>query len=179
MPANVPFNPGLIHVYTGDGKGKTTAALGLGLRAAGHGYRVYLLQFMKGDPEYGELLSLPHVPNFDFEQSGLSTFVTMGNPGVEDTKLARAGLERAKELLEAGEHDVIILDEIICIVDYGVVPLQEVLSLLDLKPDHVELVLTGRRAPQAILDRADLVTEMVEVKHPFREGLLARKGIDH
>jgi cob(I)alamin adenosyltransferase len=179
MPASAPLNPGLIHVYTGDGKGKTTAALGLGLRAAGHGYRVFLLQLMKGDPEYGELLSLPHVPNFDFEQSGLPTFVTMGDPSDEDIAIAKAGLERARELLEAGEHDVVILDEIICTVDYGVIPLPDVLSLLDLKPPHVELVLTGRRAPQEIIDRADLVTEMKEIKHPFREGLLARKGIDH
>ena len=177
--ANPPLNPGLIHIYTGDGKGKTTAALGLGLRAAGHGYRVFLLQFMKGDPDYGELLALPYVPNFDFEQTGLPTFVTWGDPSEEDRKLAQKGLARARELLEVGEHDVILLDEILCTVDYGVIPLQEVMALLDLKPDHVELVLTGRRAPQEIIDRADVVTEMRELKHPFQEGLLARKGIDH
>jgi len=173
------MSPGLIHVYTGDGKGKTTAALGLGLRAAGHGFRVFLLQFMKGDPDYGELLSLPHVPNFEFEQSGLSTFVTMGDPSAEDIALAKAGMERAREILQEGERDVVILDEIICTVDYGVIPLEEVLSLIDLKSPHVELILTGRRAPNAIIERADLVTEMREVKHPFREGILARKGIDH
>jgi len=179
MPVNQRLGVGLIQVYTGNGKGKTTAALGLGLRAAGHGYRVHLIQFMKGDPEYGELLSLAHVPNFDFEQFGLSTFVTRGHPSAEDTRLAGEGLARAREVLQAEEHDVVILDEIICAVDYGVIPLQDVLALLDLKPDHVELVLTGRRAAQEIIDRAHVVTDMKEVKHPFQQGLLARKGIEH
>lgn len=179
MPHSPRLPAAFVHVYTGNGKGKTTAALGLGLRAAGHGLRVFLLQFMKGDPEYGELRALASLPNIEFQQSGLPTFVTKGNPGPEDVRLARAGLARARELLAAEEHDLVILDELICAVDYGLVPEADVLALLDARPPHMELVLTGRNATPAIIDKADLVTEMQEIKHPFQNGILARKGIEH
>jgi cob(I)alamin adenosyltransferase len=169
----------LIQVYTGSGKGKTTAALGLGLRAAGHGLRVFLLQFMKGDPDYGELLALEGIPNFDFLQSGLTTFVKKSDPGPEDIELAKAGLERANEILREARYDVVILDEINCAVDYGLITVDQVLNLIDRKPPNMELILTGRHARQAVLDRAHLVTEMNEIKHPFQRGVLARKGIEH
>ncbi len=172
------FGPGLIQVYTGDGKGKTTAAVGLGLRAAGHGFRVFLLQFMKGDPEYGELLALRRVPGFEFEQYGRRSFVKWREPDPEDLGPAAAGMERAGALLRAARHDLVILDEILCAVDYGLVPEVEVLALLDLKPAGMELVLTGRDAGPSILARADLVTEMREVRHPFTRGIPARKGIE-
>ena len=179
MSTEKPLRTAFVHVYTGNGKGKTTAALGLGLRAAGHGLRVFLLQFMKGDPEYGELLAIRGLRNFDFLQSGLSTFVTKGDPGPEDLRRARAGLARARELLAEGRYDVVILDEINCAVDYGLLAEDDVLRLIDERPGHVELVLTGRNARPKVMDKADLVTEMVEIKHPFQRGVLARKGIEH
>lgn len=173
------LNPGLVQVYTGDGKGKTTAAVGLGLRAAGHGLRVFLLQFMKGDPNYGELLALKSISNFEFLQSGLPTFVKKGSPSPEDLRLAAAGLARAHELLEDGSYDVIILDEINCAVDYGLIAVDDVLRLIERKPPHVELVLTGRNAPREVLMRADLVSEVLEIRHPFQRGIGAREGIEH
>jgi cob(I)alamin adenosyltransferase len=173
------LSPGLVQVYTGDGKGKTTAAVGLGVRAAGHGLRVFLLQFMKGDPNYGELLALKSIPNFDFLQSGLPTFVEKGNPSSEDLRLAAAGLARAEELLAEGNYDVIILDEINCAVDYGLIAADDVLQLIERKPPHVELVLTGRNAPREVLMKADLVSEVLEIRHPFQRGIRAREGIEH
>jgi len=170
---------GLVQVYTGDGKGKTTAALGLGLRAAGHGFSVFLLQFMKGDPGYGELRALANVPGFTWEQSGLPTFVKHGNPTPEDLRLAAGGMEIARRVVGEGRHDVVILDEINCAVEYGLVPVEEVLALIDAKPARVELVLTGRYAPPEILARADLVSEVRNVRHPYQKGIAARDGIEH
>ena len=170
---------GLVQVYTGDGKGKTTAAVGLAVRAAGHGLRVFFLQFMKGDPNYGELLALRAIPGIEVVQSGLPTFVKMGAPGIEDLRLARGGLALAREILEAGRHDLVVLDEIVCAVAYGLIEEARVLDLFDLRPPSVELVLTGRYATPALLARADLVSEVREVKHPFRDGILARRGIDY
>jgi len=170
---------GLLQVYTGDGKGKTTAAVGLALRMAGHGFRVYLLQFMKGDPNYGEILALRAVPKVEILQSGLPTFVRKGAPGPEDLRLARAGLETAREILSAGRHDLVILDEILCAVDYGLLRESELLDLIDRKPAQVELVLTGRNAPAEVIRRADLVSEIREVNHPYRRGVAAREGIEY
>lgn len=169
---------GLVQVYTGSGKGKSTAAVGLGMRAVGHGLRVFMLQFMKGDPEYGELLALKSVDGFETLQSGLPTFVKKGEPGAEDLRLAAAGLEKAKEILRAGNHDLVILDEINVAVDYGLLTVDQALELIDLKPPQVELVLTGRYAPAEILERADLVSEMREIRHPYAQGVAARKGIE-
>jgi len=170
---------GLVEVYTGDGKGKTTAAVGLGLRAAGHGFRVAMIQFMKGDPEYGELKALAAIPNFTWRQCGLPTFVKWREPGPEDLRLAAEGLAEASKLLAAGDHDVVILDEILCAVDYGLFGAGRVLALIDMKPPHVELVLTGRGAPAEVIARADLVSEVREVRHPFTGGVAARRGIEH
>ena len=169
---------GIVQVYTGNGKGKTTAAVGLGLRAVGHGMKVFMLQFMKGDPEYGELLALNKIEGFDYLQSGLPTFVVRGNPSEEDLRLAREGLEKAKELLKEGSYDLVILDEINCAVDYGLLSVRDVLDLMEMKPPNVELVLTGRRAPKEIIDTADLVSEVREVKHPYARGLESREGIE-
>lgn len=170
---------GLVQVYTGTGKGKTTAALGLGLRAAGHGFHVFLLQFMKGDPDYGELKALAHQPHVTFRQCGLPTFVERGQPSPEDLRLAAEGMRLAREILEAGDHDVVILDEINVAVDFGLVPEEEVLDLVRSRPTHVELVLTGRYAPPGILAAADLVSEMRSLRHPFQKGIPARRGIEH
>lgn len=169
---------GLVQVYTGDGKGKTTAALGLAVRAAGHGYRTYIGQFMKGQ-DYGELrgvgLLAPHVT---LEQYGEPTFLRREDITPRDRAMARAGLARVREVLAQGRHQIVVLDEILMALYFDLVSLDEVLDLIATRPARVELILTGRRAPQAIIDVADLVTEMVEVKHPYRKGIPARRGIE-
>ena len=170
---------GIVQVYTGNGKGKTTAAVGLGLRAVGHGLKVFMLQFMKGDPNYGELIALENIPGFDYLQSGLPTFVVKGSPSEEDLRLAREGLQKARELLSGSSYDLVILDEINCAVDYGLLSVQDVLDLIEMKPPNVELILTGRRAPAEITDVADLVSEVREVKHPYARGLEGREGIEY
>ncbi len=170
---------GLVQVYTGNGKGKTTASLGLALRAAGHGLRVQVLQFMKGSTVYGELAAARRLaPELTIEQVGRDTFVSRSNPDPEDVEMARRGFDRALQLVRSGEYDLIVLDELNCVVDYGLIPLQEVRELIRLKPDHTELVLTGRNAHPEIVALADLVTEMREVKHYYNSGQHARTGIE-
>ena len=170
---------GLIQVYTGDGKGKTTAALGLALRAAGHGLQVYIIQFMKGWPHYGELVSLQHLPNVTLRQFGRPEFVDRENPDPEDIRMAREALEHARQIITGGDYDVVILDEVNVAVDYGLIGLDDLLALLEVKPDHVELVLTGRSAHPEIVKRADLVTEMLAIKHPYNAGVMGRRGIEY
>ncbi|HHX44666.1 MAG TPA: cob(I)yrinic acid a,c-diamide adenosyltransferase [Chloroflexi bacterium] len=169
---------GLVQVYTGDGKGKTTAALGLAVRAAGHGYRTYIGQFMKGQV-YGELRGIDLLaPYVTVEQYGAPTFLRREDVRDRDRAMARAGLQRVREVLTAGRYQIVVLDEILMALLFGLLALDEVLDLIATRPAGVELVLTGRRAPQAIIDVADLVTEMVEVKHPYQQGIPARKGIE-
>ncbi len=170
---------GMVEVYTGDGRGKTTAAIGLAFRAVGNGLRVHILQFMKGDESYGEFRSCNAHPNIEIEQFGRKEFVNPGEPSTVDVELAARGLSRARDVLIAGEADVVILDELNVAVGYGLVSVEDVLRLLDIKPEHVELLITGRMAPPELIERADLVTEMREVKHPFNDGVLAREGIDN
>jgi cob(I)alamin adenosyltransferase len=169
----------MVEVYTGDGRGKTTAAIGLAFRAVGHGLRVHIIQFMKGDEGYGEFISCKAHPNIEIEQFGRKEFVNLSEPSTIDVELARTGLARAREVLEEGKADLVILDELNVAVGFGLVRVEDALALLDLRPSHVELLITGRMAPQELLDRADLVTEMREVKHPFSQGVLAREGIDN
>ncbi|MBN1888971.1 MAG: cob(I)yrinic acid a,c-diamide adenosyltransferase [Thermoflexales bacterium] len=169
---------GLVQVYTGDGKGKTTAALGLALRAAGHGLRTYIGQFLKGR-DYGELESIQRLaPEVSLEQYGLNAWVHVDHVTPEQTQAARAGLEKARQALLGGEYDIVVLDEVNVALYFGLLSEADVLALIDSKPVQVELVLTGRRAPQAILDRADLVTEMRELRHPYQRGIEARAGIE-
>jgi len=169
---------GLVQVYTGDGKGKTTAALGLALRAAGQGLKVYIIQFMKGWPFYGELEAVKHIPNLTLRQFGRPDFVDKANPDPTDIRLAQEALDHARQVVMAGEHDVVVLDEINVALDFGLIPLADVLELIADRPPHVELVLTGRYAPREIIARADLVTEMLQIKHPYTQGVEARKGIE-
>lgn len=171
---------GLVLVYTGGGKGKTTAAFGLALRAVGHGGRVFVIQFMKGDPDYGELLAVRRflAGRVEVVQSGLPTFVDRHSPSAEDLRLAREGMDLAARVIGAGRHELVILDEINVAMDYGLVDLKEVLDLLAGRPAGIDVVLTGRSAPPALLQAADLVSDVTEIKHPFRQGVAARKGME-
>lgn len=169
----------MIQVYTGNGKGKTTAALGLAMRAAGHGFKVYMIQFMKGRTNYGELETARLIPNFEIVQFGRPSFVDKDNPAKEDVEEAKEALEHARKILMSGKYDVVILDEVNVAIEWGLLDVQDVLELLDNKPDSTELVLTGRYAHPKVLERADLATEVVEVQHPFKKGIHSRKGIDY
>ena len=168
---------GLVHVYTGDGKGKTTAAIGLGIRAVGAGLRVHMIQFMKGR-RYSELDTLEHLSGFSVVQFGRDEFVSKKKPEQVDIDLAKKGLAHAKEVLRKNEYDVVILDEINVAVDYHLISLDDVLALLKMKPEPMELILTGRYARPEIMQQADVVSEMLEIKHPFQKGVPCRKGID-
>lgn len=169
---------GTVQVYTGDGKGKTTAALGLALRAWGHGARVLVIQFMKGRINYGELEATRKLEGFDVEQYGRETFVDRDEPAAEDVALAREALARARQVVAENAYDLVVLDEVNVAVDYGLVETKEILDLVAARPAEMELVLTGRNAPAAFVDAADLVSEVREVKHHYREGVAARKGIE-
>ena len=173
-----PERHGLIHVYTGDGKGKTSAALGLAMRAAGHGWRTYMGQFLKGQ-EYGELETAKLLGDrLTIEQYGKLSFIRAGKATPEDARLAQEGLARACQAMLGSEYDIVILDEINVALFFDLLTVEDVLSAIDQKPDDVELVLTGRRVPQEILSRADYVTVMQEVKHPYQQGTAAREGIE-
>jgi len=170
---------GLIQVYTGNGKGKTTASLGLALRAIGHGHKVLIIQFMKGNINYGELEASKRLsPYLTIKQMGRETFVSKSNPDPIDIRLAQDGFALAKKAIAGKEYDIVILDEINVAVDYGLIPLSELLQLIDSKPATVELILTGRNAKPEILEKADLATEMVELKHYYQNGVQAREGIE-
>lgn len=170
---------GLIEVYTGDGKGKTTAALGLAMRAAGQGLRVYIVQFMKGWPHYGELETVGQHPSITLQQFGRPDFVDKQNPDPVDVRMAQEALDHAREVLTSGEYDLVILDEVNVALEWKLIELENLLSLLDDKPEKVELVLTGRYAHPEVIARADLVTEMREIKHPYKSGIASRRGIDY
>ncbi|RMG58674.1 MAG: cob(I)yrinic acid a,c-diamide adenosyltransferase [Deltaproteobacteria bacterium] len=170
---------GYIQIYTGNGKGKTTAALGLALRAAGHGLSVVIIQFMKGWIDYGELEGVKMLsPYVRLHQCGRDTFVNPKSPDPEDVRLAREGFELAKKVLFEEKPDILILDEMNCAVMFNLIPEEEVLDLMERKPDGVELVLTGRGATERMMEKADLVTEMREVKHYYAAGVDARVGIE-
>ena len=168
---------GYIHIYTGPGKGKTTAALGLGLRAAGAGFKVHMIQFMKGR-RYSELDALEKLQNFTFSQHGRDEFVSKENPAQIDIDLAQEGFKHAKDIIKSGKYDLVILDELNVAVDYNLISLEDVIKLMKDKPEKLELVLTGRYAHPEISTLADVVTEMLEIKHPYQQGINARKGID-
>ena len=169
---------GLIHVYTGPGKGKTQSALGLGLRAAGAGFKVYMIQFMKGR-KYSELESIKHLPNFTIVQYGRDEFVSREKPEQIDIDLAQQGFIHATEIIQTGQHDMVILDEINVAIDFNLISIKDFLNVIHKKPDHVELVCTGRYANPDLVKVADVVTEMLEIKHPYQQGIMARKGIEY
>ncbi|HOU24460.1 MAG TPA: cob(I)yrinic acid a,c-diamide adenosyltransferase [Anaerolineae bacterium] len=173
-----PERLGLVQVYTGDGKGKTTAALGLALRAAGAGMRVYIGQFLQG-MHCGELESIQRLaPHITLEQYGLNEFVHVNGASPAQLSAAEHGLQRIRQALTSGEYDIVVADEINIAIFFHLLTEDQVLQLIDAKLPEVELVLTGRRAPASIIERADLVTEMREVRHPYQKGVLARAGIE-
>jgi cob(I)alamin adenosyltransferase len=174
----IPFK-GYIQVYTGNGKGKTTAALGLALRAAGRGLSTYIGQFLKGQV-YGELAAARKLkPYITIEQFGRKGFVHVSeNPDEEDIRRARSGLEKCRRAIFSGRFSIVVLDEINVALHFRLLEEKDVLALIDRKPADVELVLTGRYAPPSILKRADLVTEMKDKKHYYTRGVRARPGIE-
>jgi cob(I)alamin adenosyltransferase len=170
---------GLVQVYTGNGKGKTTAALGLALRAAGHGKKTCVIQFMKGEIYYGELGAAKLLsPYLEIIQMGRPDFVSKTNPDPKDVRLARQGLDLARDILAGRKYDIVVLDEINVALDFGLIGLDDVIALIDARPPETELILTGRYAKKEIIERADLVTEMTEIKHPYNAGVEARIGIE-
>ncbi len=179
---------GQVQVLTGDGKGKTTCALGAGLRAAGHGLEVLMICFMKArvaersggtEINYGEFKSVENIPNFAILTFGRSSFVNKDNPDPEDIRLAQQGLQKAREVLAGHEYDVLILDEINVAVEWNLISLEDQLELIRMKPPDVELIMTGRYARQEVIDAADLVTEMRDIKHYYStKKLLARQGFE-
>lgn len=169
---------GLVMVYTGSGKGKTTAAVGQAVRAAGHGYRVYMLHFMKGR-DYGEFLAAGRLPNLTIVRAGRDVFVNRENPAAVDVELARDGFKQAKQAIFSGEYDLVVLDEINVAVDYGLIAESDLFQLLADKPPRVDLILTGRGASPELIRRADMVSEILAIKHHFDCGIGGRKGIEY
>lgn len=172
---------GLIIVYTGKGKGKTTAALGIALRAVGHGMRVGMIQFIKGEWYYGELTSAKRLePEFDLVAAGKG-FVGIidDDHDIQEHKdAAKIALEFVRKKMIDNRYDIVILDEINYAINLGLISVKEVTNLVSIKPKELTLILTGNHAPLEIIDMADLVTEMKEVKHPYKLGMKAKKGID-
>ncbi len=167
---------GLVQIYTGGGKGKTTAAIGLAVRAAGHNFKIAISHFMK-IWNYGEVKSLEKL-GIDLFRYGTTELIDPKNPSPIDFEEANKALLKAKELMERGNYDILILDEINVTIDFNLIPLKRVVDLIDKKPDNLELVLTGRNCPEELIERADLVSRIDEIKHPFQKGLKVRKGIE-
>jgi cob(I)alamin adenosyltransferase len=179
MTGSHKLEKGLVQVYTGNGKGKTTASLGLVFRALGHGLRIYVMQFMKGQTVYGELESAKQFAGqLTIEQIGRPQFVKQGEQTDTDRDMARDAFARARLLVASGDYDLIVLDELNCAVDFDLVALDAVKEMIVDKPAHTELVITGRNVHPEVVEMADLVTEMREIKHYYNAGQPARVGIE-
>lgn len=169
---------GVLLLLTGNGKGKTTAAFGAALRALGHGFTVAVIQFMKGRI-YGELVVLRDRLGVEVWQFGRNAFVDPKNPDPRDAELARRGLDKAWEIVRAGRHDLLVLDEINVVADFGLLPVDEVLELAKARPRWMDLIWTGRGAPPAMVELADTVSEVRELKHHYRKGIESRAGMEY
>ena len=170
---------GLIIVITGNGKGKTTAAFGQALRAIGQGYKVFILQFMKGR-KYGEFIAAEkYLSNLTIKMSGLDSFVMRDNPAAIDIEMAKKGLDIARKAMTSGKYDMVILDEINVALDFKLIDLKEVLKLIKNKPASLDLILTGRYAPEEIIKLADTVSDVQEIKHHYNAGIKDRAGIEY
>jgi cob(I)alamin adenosyltransferase len=170
---------GLVEIFTGKGRGKSSAALGLVLRALGHDLKVHIVFFMKGNYPYGEQICLSRLSGVSFSRFGSEGFVDPENVKEEDKEQARQALRAAREVMLSGKYDLIVLDEVNVAAAWKLVELEEVVQLIEGKPEEVELILTGRYADPKLIELADLVTEMVEIKHPYQKGVSARKGFDY
>jgi cob(I)alamin adenosyltransferase len=175
----VKLKKGYVQVYTGNGKGKTTAAIGLAVRAAGSGLKVYIAQFMKGS-KYSEIRALEKLKsNITVKQYGSGHFIKKGQePDEKDRELAQACLKEVRGIIASGIYDVVILDEIGVAQYFKLCSVADIIDLIDAKPENVELILTGRKTDGRIIEKADLVTEMREIKHYYSKGVPARKGIE-
>ena len=175
-----PIPNGMVSIFTGDGKGKTTAAIGTVVRAAGHGLRVFVVFFMKGkDYVHGEFAILSRLPNVTVASFGQRGWVSKGEVKPEHKEQAGLALASAREAILSGSYDLVVLDEVNVAIASILVELDELLRLINDKPRNMELILTGRNADPRLVQRADLVTEMLMIKHPYAKGIKARKGIDY
>ena len=175
----VPKHKGLVIVITGNGKGKTTSAFGQALRAIGQGYKVFVLQFMKGR-KYGEFIAAEtYLPNLTIKTSGLDSFVMRDNPATIDIEMAQKGLETAGKAIKSGKYDMVILDEINVALDFKLIKLKDVVTMIKNKPAGLDLILTGRYAPKEIIKLADTVSDVQEVKHHYNAGIKDRAGIEY
>ena len=172
-------NKGMVQVFTGNGKGKTSAALGTVLRALGHGLKAYIVFFMKGKYPYGEFSTLSKLPNVDVDSFGLRCLTDRANINPEEIEQAKLAMSAAREAMLSGNYNLVILDEVNVAVNFKLIELDEVVRLIGDKPQNVELILTGRYADARLIELADLVTEMVKIKHPYDKGVKARKGIEY
>ena len=170
---------GMVQVFTGNGKGKTSAALGAVLRAVGHGLKAYIVFFMKGQYSYGEFSTLSKIPNVDVASFGFRCLTDPANIKPEEIEQAKLALSAAREAMLSGNYDLVVLDEVNVAVAKKLVELDEVVRLIGDKPRNVELILTGRYADAKLIELADLVTEMVKLKHPYDKGVPARRGIEY
>ncbi|MGQ9780971.1 MAG: cob(I)yrinic acid a,c-diamide adenosyltransferase [Nitrososphaeria archaeon] len=180
--ARYRLKKGYTHVITGDGPGKTTAAIGLAVRALGNGLKVCIVQFMKNQNKgitYGEINFFKGSKNIDIKQFGTGSFIKGRLCSPVDARLAEQGLEFASEKIFSGKYDVVILDEVNIALDFGLIDLEKVMSLVRLKPDNLELILTGRNAPKELYQVADYVVSINSIKHPYDNGVEARKGIEY
>jgi cob(I)alamin adenosyltransferase len=168
---------GYIQIYTGDGKGKSTAAFGSAARMAGRGGRVFIGRFMKGLTS-GEIMSCDNIPGIEYEDFGSGEYI-VGEPSGRDFSTAERGLQRVGEALESNEYDMVVMDEVNDALLFGLLTLDAVLETVAKRPECTELIMTGRGAPKKLMDRADLVTEMRAVKHYFDKGVMARPGVEY
>jgi len=170
---------GLVRVFTGNGKGKTSAALGTVLRAHGLGLKVYIVFFMKGDYPYGEYKTLGRLTNVTRVSFGHRKFIDPANIKPKEIEQARLALAAARKAVISGDYDLVVLDEINLAAAWKLIALDDVIKLIKEKPENVELILTGRHADTKLIELADHATEMAKIKHPYDNGILARKGIDY
>ena len=169
---------GYIQIYTGNGKGKTTAAIGLAIRASGNKFRTYIGQFMKGQ-NYSELTALKDNPHIEIEQFGNYQCIRKEDVTPEYIKKTKDALKKCNDIIISGKYDIVVLDEINVAIWFGLIDEKNVLEVISNKPNNVELILTGRHAPQALLDKANLITEMKCVRHYYDNGVQARRGIEN
>lgn len=170
---------GLVMIITGKGKGKTTSACGQALRAVGQGYRVIIIQFMKGR-DYGEALAIKqYIPEIKILQYGLENLVSRQKPDPGEAEIAMQGWQKAKEAINSGNYDMVVLDEINVAVKFGLIPEEEVVNVITTKLPELDIILTGRYASDRLIQLADMVSEVMEIKHHYNEGIKARAGIEY